>query len=65
MKEMDIKPLEGISVQNKRGLWVPAIEEPYYLRPFFLDRCQCRCGARFWGKTRYRAHYALKHILAL
>lgn len=59
--EENIKPVKGVSVQNKRGEWVPAIEEPYYN----LITKECRCGKKFLTKERYEEHYALKHILAL
>ena len=61
----EVKPMQGVSAQNKRGEWVPAIEEPYYLPPFWLGRVRCRCGEKFWSKKRYEEHYALEHILAL
>lgn len=60
-----VMPSPNVAVQNRRGEWVLTIEEPYWLHPFFLDRCQCRCGRKFWSKEGYQAHYALKHILAL
>lgn len=56
------KPIR-VSTQNKRGEWVTAIPEPYWLR--LLDHCQCYCGRKFWSMESYQAHYALKHILAL
>lgn len=65
MRLENIKPNPNVSMQNKRGEWLPAIEEPYWLHPFFLDRCQCRCGRKFWSSEAYRAHYSYKHILAL
>jgi hypothetical protein len=61
MNEEQIKPMAGVSCQNKRGEWVPAIEEPYYL----IFRKKCRCGKKFWTRYGYKAHYALRHILAL
>ena len=61
----EVKPMQGVSAQNKRGEWVPAIEEPYYLPPFWLGHVRCRCGEKFWSKKRYEEHYALEHILAL
>lgn len=57
----DIRPPEGVLVQNRRGLWVPAIVEPYY----FIFRKRCECGDTFWTYKGYRGHYALAHILAL
>lgn len=53
----------GVSVQNKRGEWVPAIPLPYYLRGH--HRVKCECGHRFRTERRYREHYALDHILGL
>lgn len=53
--------ISDVSCKNKRGEWVPAIEEPYEL----LLRKQCRCGKKLWTREGYEAHYALKHILAL
>jgi hypothetical protein len=50
------------TAQNKYGEWVPAIEEPYFL-PF--GRTKCRCGKTFWGRRRYREHYALEHVMGL
>lgn len=55
------KELPRASCLNKRGEWVPAIEEPYYL----MFRKECRCGAKFWTMEGYEGHHALKHILAL
>ena len=46
-------------MQNKRGEWVPAIEEPY----FHMFKKECRCGEMFWTDDGYRGHYAYKHIL--
>ena len=54
--------MNTVQIQNKRGEWVTAIEEPYYLG---FGRCKCRCGKKFWSLEAYRGHYALKHILAL
>lgn len=51
-------------IKNKKGDWVPAIEEGYS----GLGRVSCRCGRTFWGfdaDEKYRGHYALVHILAL
>ena len=45
--------------QNARGQWVPSIPLPLY----GLIRRRCQCGKRFWTTRRYRAHYALDHIL--
>jgi len=47
-----------ISTQNKKGEWVPAIEEPYY----HLFRKECRCGKKFWKKEDYEKHYAYEHL---
>lgn len=52
----------NMTCQNKSGEWVPVIEEPYFLA---FGRCECRCSKRFWGRKRYREHYALAHILEL
>lgn len=57
----EVKPLQGTSMQNKRGEWVPAIPEPYYA--FFVHTCDC--GKGFWSRERYEEHYAYKHILGL
>lgn len=62
MKNKDIKLMEGVSAQNKRGEWVPAIEVPLYIS---FGRYECRCGRRFWSEEAYKGHYAYKHILAL
>jgi hypothetical protein len=51
-----------ISAQNNRGQWVPAIPEPFFLN---FGRVRCDCGSTFWGRERYRAHYAYAHILDL
>lgn len=52
--------VERVSFQNRRGEWVPAIPEPYHMFPML---CRCDCGAKFWKRESYDAHYALKHIL--
>lgn len=57
----DIKPMTDVSSKNKRGEWVPAIEEPYE----HMFTKECRCGEKFFTRYGYEAHYALKHILAL
>lgn len=54
-------PTPGVSFQNRRGEWVPAIPEPYHL----LFKVRCECGDTFWKRESYDAHFALKHILAL
>ena len=54
--------MNNVQVQNKRGEWVPAIPEPYYL---FFGRYKCDCHKIFWSEKRYREHYALEHILSL
>lgn len=53
--------MAGITCQNKRGEWVPAIPLPYF-RAF---RYECTCGKKFWTLYGYEAHYALRHILGL
>lgn len=62
MTDKDIKPAEGVSVQNRRGQWVPAIPEPYHGT---FGSAQCECGNKFRNYEQYRGHYALVHILAL
>lgn len=53
----------NVSVENKRGEWVPAIPEPWYLR---AHRYGCDCGkATFWTKEGYQGHYAYAHILGM
>lgn len=52
--------LEGPSVQNKYGDWVPAIPLPFY-----SWKKICDCGMKFWTMESYQGHYALKHILGL
>jgi hypothetical protein len=47
-----------VSMQNERGEWVPALPEPFYGL-----RKRCDCGAKFWTKKAYQAHYALEHIV--
>lgn len=47
-----------ISMQNKRGEWVPAIPLPFY-----GFKKKCSCGASFWKSSNYEAHYALQHIV--
>lgn len=61
----EIKPTPGVSCQNKRGEWVPAIPESYPIIPSIIDKNRCHCGMVFWSEEAYRGHYALKHILAL
>lgn len=53
---------EGVSTQNGRGEWVRAIPEPLFLA---WGRVQCDCGEKFRGRSRYRGHYALVHILGM
>lgn len=48
--------------QNDRGEWVPAIPEPYFL---MFGWVKCSCGSKFRGRSRYREHFALAHILGL
>jgi hypothetical protein len=42
--------------------WVPAIPEPFFLA---FGRTRCDCGSTFWGRQRYREHYALAHVLGV
>lgn len=51
-----------ISCKNKKGEYVPAIPEPYYL---LFGRVKCNCGQKFRNKKEYRGHFALEHILYL
>lgn len=63
MNQPMTEPLDyhrGVSTQNHRGEWVPAVP-----LPFLYLRKQCRCGAKFWTMRGYQGHYALKHILGL
>lgn len=53
---------EGTSTQNSRGEWVPAIPEPYFV---MFGWVKCSCGSKFRGRSRYREHFALAHILGL
>lgn len=50
--------MQNTQTQNKKGEWIPAIEEPYYL----LFRKRCRCGKKFWSAERYEEHYAYYHL---
>lgn len=54
----------GASQQNLIGQWVPAIPEPLFVG-WRLRKCRCACGETFKGRTAYRGHYALVHIMAL
>ena len=60
---MSIEQNTDVLVKNKRGEWVPAIPEPYYL--LFRKECYPVCGKKFWTKEGYEGHFALKHILGL
>lgn len=50
----------GMSAQNRRGEWVPAIP-----LPFFGLRKHCSCGEKFWTQKGYEGHYARDHILGM
>jgi hypothetical protein len=53
---------DGVSTQNDRGEWVPAIPLPWFIG---WSKVRCHCGASFWSAKAYRGHYALEHILGL
>jgi hypothetical protein len=51
----------GVSTQNKRGEWVPAVPGPY-----LGVRKKCwACGEKFWTLDGYQGHYAYAHILGM
>ena len=52
----------SMTMQNRRGEWVPAIPEPLWIG-FLLRHAQCSCGCKFDDDVTYRGHYALEHIV--
>jgi hypothetical protein len=54
---MPAETMSGTFQRRADGRWVPAIPEPYPL----LIRVRCSCGAKFWSREKYRAHYAVVH----
>ncbi len=49
---------ETVTMENKRGEWIPAIPLPFY----GLKK-RCNCGRSFWKFKNYQEHYALEHIV--
>lgn len=57
-----ITDLLDVEIQNKEGVWVPAVPLPHF--SWFGIR-KCHCGKRRLGLKRYQEHYAYAHILGM
>lgn len=48
-----------IKTTNSMGEWVPAIPLPMVIS---FGRVQCKCGNKYFTRSRYRKHYVHTHI---